>query len=218
MDEPATLRTYHFEPQVTTLGPGLRAGLWVQGCDFACPGCIVPDSHNHTAGEVVDITTMADRLIQLPGSIEGVTLSGGEPFLQARALASLITQVKRHRPSFSVMIFTGFKIEALRHCADKKRLLDLTDILVDGRFVQSMQVDDVWRGSSNQRIFFLTTRYSPDVYLNACPNALEFIVQPGGGYFMAGIPSRDSLTRIDQNLQKIGHVSSGDRQWQNNKS
>ena len=73
----------------TRLGPGYRAGIWLQGCPFRCPGCIAPGTLASDAGAAMDVSEVV-RIIAQDSRIDGVTCSGGEPFAQAGALAAIL--------------------------------------------------------------------------------------------------------------------------------
>src|SRR5512133_2341554 len=86
-----TIRLHHFEPSGRVNGPGLRAVIWVQGCALGCPGCFNPETHVMTGGEIWPVEKLVERILEnstRPGDqrIEGLTLSGGEPLHQHRAL------------------------------------------------------------------------------------------------------------------------------------
>lgn len=186
--EVARLRLYHYQPVMHTLGPGRRAGVWVQGCALDCPGCLVPDSHDPTRGDSVDPYALARDIAQTPG-LEGLSLSGGEPFAQPEAVWHLITHLKSLAPHLSVMIFTGLRRESLLREARLCSILEHTDILVDGAYQHASRIADPWRGSANQRIHYLTQRYSPADHESAPRGELEFHIRRNGAFFMVGIPA-----------------------------
>ncbi|TVR62696.1 MAG: radical SAM protein [Candidatus Competibacteraceae bacterium] len=193
------LRLYHLEPLVTTLGPGRRAGLWVQGCRIGCPGCLVPDSHDPNAGDEVAVDGLIDRLVALP-AIEGLTVSGGEPFDQAPALRALLEGLRERRSDLSLMLYSGYRRERLEDQADGRAILAQADILVDGPFVVAEQSPDPWRGSTNQRIHFLSDRYGARDHAAAPLDGLEFLVRRNGAFFMAGIPAPGVWEAVHQRL------------------
>jgi organic radical activating enzyme len=92
---------------------------------------------------------------------EGISFSGGEPFLQASALALLAREVRRS--GRSVVSYSGFTLQELQsgEVPDAAALLSELDILIDGPFVPAQAATLPWRGSSNQQIHFLTDRYGP---------------------------------------------------------
>ena len=138
------------------LGPGLRYVIWTQGCPFHCKGCTTPEGQAIVERLMVDVELMAADIIRRR-YIEGITISGGEPFLQAASLAHLIRLVRKERPDLNFIAFTGFNIEALRS-SEAKSLLSELDVLIDGPFVQYLKIKKGLRGSSNQRFHFLTNR------------------------------------------------------------
>lgn len=135
-------------------GPGIRMVIFAQGCPHRCPGCHNPESHDPAGG----YESSTDELIEaLPDGkvVGGITLSGGEPFLQASALKIVASAAKSR--GLSVVTYTGYRFEALlemgKHDPWVLELLQLTDILVDGLYVQeSRDIGLAFRGSANQRL------------------------------------------------------------------
>ncbi len=189
--EEATLRLFRREPACRVLGPGCRAVLWVQGCSRACPGCLVPESWSPQGPESC-LEEVAGWVQDCPG-IEGITLTGGEPMEQARALACLVDRI-RSRRDLGVVCFTGYRLEELRH-EDHLALLARVDLLIEGPYRVEQHSDLLWRGSSNQRLLPLTPRYlafmpEPDGDRGA---GLEFRFEPDGAYAFAGVPPWPNL-------------------------
>lgn len=87
------------------LGPGCRYVIWTQGCDKHCRGCLTPESQNQDTGVSIDSIDLASDII-LSNNIKGITISGGEPFLQVDALVDVIEYVKMYRPELTVIIYT----------------------------------------------------------------------------------------------------------------
>jgi anaerobic ribonucleoside-triphosphate reductase activating protein len=139
-------------------GPGRRFTLWLQGCRFRCPGCSNPEFQPQDRGEVVTLQEILRR-IGAPGAVEGVTFTGGEPFLQARGLLDLARRVRAC--GLSVLAYTGYRLEELRSGAVEggQALLEHVDILIDGRYVAEERAPLLWRGSRNQKVHFLTPWY-----------------------------------------------------------
>ena len=75
---------------VTALGPGRRVVVWVAGCGLRCPGCITPQLWSRQSGRLVPVDRLADYMSRLAHPLDGVTVSGGEPFEQAEALGTLL--------------------------------------------------------------------------------------------------------------------------------
>lgn len=138
-------------------GPGIRMVVFVQGCLHHCPGCHNLATQDPTAGYE---SSVADVIAQLPTNslVSGVTFSGGEPFLQAGALAEIGLAAKQRR--LSVFTYTGFVFETLLEQSaikpDIEALLSVTDVLIDGPFLlEQRDIGLAYRGSSNQRLLDL---------------------------------------------------------------
>jgi anaerobic ribonucleoside-triphosphate reductase activating protein len=146
-------------------GPGCRAVVWVQGCLLHCKGCFNPASWSFEINQLVSVDQLAQKILSNPKNT-GVTFSGGEPFWQAPALASLARKLKA--AGLSVMSFTGFTLERLRSeygSAGAQDLLDQLDILVDGVYVESLAIHDPISpvSSSNQRVHILNPAFENDI-------------------------------------------------------
>ena len=134
-------------------GPGIRYSIFVQGCPHHCPGCHNPQTHPFEGGSLVETDKLlAD--IKLNPLLDGVTFSGGEPFCQAAALAELGREIRKL--GLNIMTYSGFTFEQLYERRDQDGIGDLlavTDVLVDGRFMEDLRSLELrFRGSSNQRI------------------------------------------------------------------
>ncbi len=134
-------------------GSGLRCTIFFQGCTHACPGCHNPETWARDGGQLVTLSELLPRL-KLNPLIDGVTFSGGEPFLQAPAAACLGQYLKSL--GLNLWVYTGYTWETLLqnlNLPGYKELLNLTDILVDGPFQSEAKVAGLtFRGSANQRI------------------------------------------------------------------
>ena len=140
------------EPESIVDGPGFRYVVFVQGCPHRCPGCHNPESHDFDGGYDITVGEVFEQIMANP-NLRGVTFSGGEPFEQTEALLELARLVKG--AGLTLMSYTGYTLEELeaRHAAATDELLSLLDILVDGRFVESLRnLTLIYRGSENQRV------------------------------------------------------------------
>lgn len=135
-------------------GPGIRTVIFTAGCPHHCRGCHNPESWNPAGGEEVSVETLLEQ-IQVSGW-DGVTVSGGEPFMQPKELAALVRGCKRLAKN--VWVYTGYTLELLEQMNDEHvtDVLNQADVLVDGKFIESLKDRSLrFRGSSNQRIIFL---------------------------------------------------------------
>lgn len=131
-------------------GPGLRIVVWTQGCPHHCPFC-----HNAQTQPFEDgFDTDSDEIIKFIQNSHlqsGITLSGGEPFMQARALIPVAQAAIEL--GLNVWAYSGFTYEEILADEDKRALLDYVDVLVDGRFINDLKHYKLrFKGSSNQRI------------------------------------------------------------------
>lgn len=138
------------------LGPGLRYVIWVQGCPFGCKGCITPEGRNIAFGKIATIESLVKDIAGQKQQ-SGLTISGGEPFLQSSSVLEMLRQLKELRPEINVIIFTGYRLEEL-NWPEAKNILSIIDVLIDGRYEDGKNDGIGLRGSSNQRIYFLTNR------------------------------------------------------------
>jgi anaerobic ribonucleoside-triphosphate reductase activating protein len=178
------LRVNGFLPHSRANGPGLRAVLWVQGCSLACPGCFNPETHSFAGGRLVSPDDLFRKIVTLEGGIEGITVSGGEPFQQRRPLLDLLCRVRRET-ALSVLVFTGFTWDEVRTMPEAEALLACIDVLIAGRYDASRHLARALRGSANKTVHFLTQRYTPGD-LETVPPA-EVFIAPGGEVRITGI-------------------------------
>lgn len=181
-----TLYLHMRERSVTSLGPGKRYVLWVAGCNRNCPGCIAPDSHDMTNGTAVDVGALAWEILM--SNAEGLTISGGEPFLQAEALSELVRLIRR-KQDMGVIVYTGFLHEELEAVPGAAALLAQTDLLIDGPYIRELDDGHSLRGSSNQRVIPLTARYSGALSLYGVPGRSTEVFHHGASIHYVGIPS-----------------------------
>ena len=171
------------------LGPGFRAGVWVQGCPIHCKGCIAPE-WILPGGKPVYIRELAERILA-DKRIQGITLSGGEPMEQAKGLAELLRIIKNMKPELTVICFTGYLYRNLlkRPPSDSVgELISYLDLLIDGPYIQFQNDNVGLRGSRNQRFHYLTDRLK-GYDLEIQPRRIEVNLQ-GGQAFIVGVPPK----------------------------
>lgn len=145
------IRIYGIVDESIVDGPGFRMGVFVQGCPHHCPGCHNPGSHAFDAGTVMDTGDIVKRAVENP-LLDGITLSGGEPFCQPVPCTEIAKAARAH--GLNVWSYTGYTFEQLLDgTEEQKALLEQLDVLVDGRFILEQRTLELrFRGSSNQRI------------------------------------------------------------------
>ena len=150
-------------------GPGKRFALWCQGCQRRCPGCCNPHMQPLVLAHILDVNDVKELIMESKRQhgIEGITCIGGEPFLQSEGIAELVCWCQEN--GLSVMVFTGYTFAELQDIiyngdTNTKVILDHTDILVDGPFIEEQyDTERDWVGSTNQKVILLTDRYNKGV-------------------------------------------------------
>ncbi len=149
-----TIRLYGLVTDSIVDGPGFRTAIFVQGCPYHCEGCHNPESQPFEGGTVWTLDDVEKKFSNNP-LLSGITLSGGEPAEQAEPCAELARRA--HQKGLNVWTYTGSTLEKLTERAQTnptlQRLLDETDVLVDGPFIlaqRSLELD--FCGSKNQRL------------------------------------------------------------------
>ncbi|MBA9003799.1 4Fe-4S single cluster domain-containing protein [Thermomonospora cellulosilytica] len=239
MTPPLLLAKAHYP--VTTLGPGVRAGIWTQGCTLRCPGCLSRDTWEPDPATAVPVETVLGWLESLPQRPDGITVSGGEPFQQPEALAALLRGIHRWRANFptDILVYSGYVHSRLSRSAVTRDILDLCDAVITGPYIDRLNPVGaeggnpagrslLWRGSANQRVVPLTAlgreRYgSPvggDGPADAVPGEggrprVQVAVDEGPEgrrVYYIGIPRRGDMDRLTSMLEKAG-VHAGEVSW-----
>ena len=165
-------------------GPGIRFVVWFQGCSLGCPGCFNPDTHASAVGGDTALAGLMDQILASKHDVQGVTISGGEPFEQPQALLALVEQI-RARTALSVLVFSGFTRTEIEALPLGPTVLANIDVLIDGRYIATERVGTGLRGSENQHIHLLTDRYT-EAAVTATPEA-EIRIDPTGRIYLTGV-------------------------------
>lgn len=149
------LKLAYFALDVRNLGPGARIGIWVQGCSRKCPHCIAETWRSPEAFEKIETDRLTERILGKKG-FRGLTISGGEPMLQAPALVRLWKNLLSARPEIDLVVFSGYRSREILSTGKRsqKELLYAADAFIGGRYVHSRNDGIGLRGSSNQEILF----------------------------------------------------------------
>ena len=205
---------------VDVLGPGRRVGIWVQGCSIGCPGCVSRDTWPALSAAdritTAELITRIDALVDdgPTGPVDGVTLTGGEPFDQADALEGLLTSLRgwldqRGDPSADLLVYTGYEELDARRLAPQA--FTLADAVIAGPY-RAAEPGTRWWGSGNQRLIIhdeqRAARY--DAALQEAPVELQVAVEQEQ-VFVIGIPGRRTLAKVESRLSnssiRLGGVS-----------
>lgn len=133
-------------------GEGIRLAVFLQGCPHHCKGCQNPETWN--TDKLSLLMTVDEIMKKYDGNplLNGITFSGGEPFIQADKLIPLAEKV--HRAGGNVWCYTGYTIDELRASNEASELLRHIDVLVDGPYIEKERdLTLKFRGSKNQHIW-----------------------------------------------------------------
>jgi anaerobic ribonucleoside-triphosphate reductase activating protein len=149
-----SLRVFRIYHNSVVEGPGRRSVLQTAGCLLHCTGCIAVETWPLDSAVEMEVREVVERVLDPEGEPrDGVTVLGGEPFLQLDGLLALMKALKRRGQH--VTLYTGYILEELtsRRDARIEEILALTYILIDGPFVKELAENaGEWRGSTNRRI------------------------------------------------------------------
>ena len=191
----------HVAYPVFSLGAGERIAIWTVGCNRRCKGCVsqnLQNSDNSCQISIEDIVAQIESYKKLNPNL-GITISGGEPFLQS----DLLVLLKRIRliGIDDVLVYTGYTYEELQSIfpnfkVDYEKCIG---VLVDGRYVEELNDNKPLRGSSNQRIIFFK-EFLIEKYADELEGQRKFSVEMAkdGTLNIYGIPPKGFL----ENMQK----------------
>jgi anaerobic ribonucleoside-triphosphate reductase activating protein len=188
---------------VHTLGYGIRAGVWTQGCRLACDGCLARDTWDADPSHDMDV---ADLLSWLEGhrGFDGLTLSGGEPLDQAEAIVELLSGFRKAFGwEVDVLCYTGYTTSSVRRA--NRDVLALVDAIVTGPYRRGLPTRHPLMGSSNQEVVITTDlgrqRYAdlPDVERRDVQASAS-----GRMIHVVGIPNPGDLEALEAALIRQG--------------
>lgn len=144
-----------------TLGPGNRLIIWTQGCQKRCKNCTSPELQPLDTVPDIDIIDIIEKQ-KRDYFISGVTISGGEPFLQKEELLKLVTYLAKDYDD--ILIYTGLNYEELKDDPICAQIFEKIAVLIDGEYIDELNENEKLRGSTNQRIIVFKKKYK-DRYL-----------------------------------------------------
>lgn len=191
---------------VTTLGPGMRLGIWFQGCSLRCEGCISVDTWA-TAKTLIPIEQLMTKLSSYLPLIDGITISGGEPFDQFEALLAIVVQL-RERTKVDILVYTGYAVEDITD--QLQQIKPYIDVLISDPFQRQSSQTLRLRGSDNQRLHCFTSQAVEKFayYQQAVTTedkVLDVMFDAEGVVWFAGIPRRDDFVKLQTLLKQQGH-------------
>lgn len=162
-------------------GEGIRLAIFEQGCLHNCEGCHNPDTHSFNKNKEYTVRELIEIIKENP-ILDGITLSGGDPFFQAKENICLIRVIRHYLPNLNIWAYTGFTWEQFNNFRqgtyngtieitnDMIKMLKMVDYIVDGRFILSLRtLEKSYKGSTNQRIIDVKKSWNKEK-----PTVVEF--------------------------------------------
>ena len=146
-------------------GPGLRTSIYCAGCAHHCPGCHNPQSWDENGGDAITVDELYNRIVEADMN---VTFTGGDPMLHPEGFIALASLIKRNTGK-TIWCYTGYRFEELLSHPTRRQLVELCDVIVDGRYIEAERDLSLhFRGSRNQRIIDVKASLNGDVVLFPC--------------------------------------------------
>lgn len=199
---------------VTVLGPGRRIGIWVQGCSIGCHGCVAQDTWETDSSYEVPVEVVLNWCREVSGGeVDGVTISGGEPFEQPDALNALLegfrdwNAERRNAGSgrIDLLCYSGLPLRTLQR--DHADLLAGLDAVIPEPYIARAPRPGAWRGSANQPLVALTElgrqRYPTDADIETGGPSIQVSVE-NDRVWMIGIPRRGDLAVFRKRMEERG--------------
>ena len=198
-------------------GPGNRFVIWTQGCSKGCRGCFNPETWDSKKGFNSGVSSLARYVLSEVecGELDGLTLTGGDPLEQPHELLAFFEELESCDPGLKnlprgVILFTGYTMSEIESLAGVdgdavRRCVCHCDVVVDGRYVESLRIKDALAGSSNQGFHFSSAPGRGRVRVTEgelrTDQAVEVHVGEGNSIQVTGFP--DNL-RFKGRLRDLG--------------
>ena len=199
---------------VTVLGYGRRIGIWFQGCDIRCPGCISQDTWDDDPGREIAVESLVAWCRSVSdGNLDGITITGGEPFHQSEALACLLEKLhgwrKESGAPFDILCYSGHSLSLLE---DRYQdILHLLDVLVPEPYQDTVPMENPLCGSGNQKVVPISpigvVRYG-HLMPTGLPGRMQVVAKDGRMWFI-GIPERGDMEKLDKICKSKGLTLEG---------
>jgi len=174
----------------TVNGPGHRYMIHLQGCSLGCKKCFNPESWSFKENKLVDVYELADKI--KTHNPDGITISGGEPFLQSQPLLEFLKYIYPFPKG--ILIYSGFYEHELQTISEYEQILDYVCVIVSGRFDHTKRVYNSLLSSSNQKFIW---GKNPKIIEEELQNQNFEVVNQNGEFVLTGFPPLNNKIRKD---------------------
>ncbi len=178
---------------VYTLGVGKRIGVWFQGCSIKCKGCMSKYTWEFDKKYKRDIDEVLKEILSYPS--KKITISGGEPFDQPKALEYFLKKLKLNGFK-DILVYTGYEYEEIKDRYNY--ILKYIDVLISGRFIEGLGTEYIWKGSDNQKMYIFNKKLEKiyNEYRKEKKNKRLQIVEKNDDIYILGIPYQKDIKEI----------------------
>ena len=186
-------------PNTTVNGPGNRYMIHLQGCSLGCKGCFNPESWSSKTKNLINVEELADKI--LSHNLDGLAISGGEPFQQPISLLHFLKYLYKNKNPFpkGILIYSGYTEEELQKIPEYSQILNYIDVIVSGRYEENLKVYDSLLSSSNQK--FIWGNQKNIIEEELMNQSFEIIIEEDG-LKLTGFPNLSKEIRNE--LEKSG--------------
>jgi anaerobic ribonucleoside-triphosphate reductase activating protein len=188
---------------VYNLGDGKRIGIWVQGCNLGCKGCVNQTLWNRKGGKNISVIDVFNWVALLQSDFDGITISGGEPFQQYEQLIAFLYLIKA-KTNLTVHCFSGYYLNELQELFPDGLFLKYIDVLVDGRYITEQHENTNIKGSTNQSVYRIIDEVPMMQNKIKGSNKWSVNVSEDNQIYMAGIPGKNELRDLCRELSVVG--------------
>lgn len=190
---------------VKVLGPGDRIGIWLYGCNRRCKGCATPELQVFNSKKDISVEYLCEMVnaVLKKHTVDGITISGGEPFEQAEELGDFLEKISPKVKD--ILLYTGYTIEQIKSIKPvaTEKILKNISVLIDGEYREEENHGHALKGSENQRIHYGSSeiRQRYEQYITAWSKRKgiqNFVVSDG--IFTVGIPERGFVRKLEKKL------------------
>ncbi len=190
---------------VKSLGYGERVGLWTVGCPHRCYNCSNAELWDIDSTKEIPLNKIMDLILNIDKQVDGITITGGEPFIQYHELSKLVRLLNQVGVE-DILIYTGYTLNQLieMNIKDIDEILDSISVLIDGKYVDKLNDNKALRGSSNQNINILNPRFKRKYDYLQTQNRKVQNVFYSNKLMTIGIPNKNFRKNMNSKLLEYG--------------